>query len=480
MSEDKKSTSSFEMIRVLVVDDEKAARYGMTKALRPEGYQLSEAEDGLSALSMMNNHPYDIILTDVTMPGMSGLDFLKKVKEQNFEGFVIVITAHGSERLAVEAMKAGAFDYLAKPFEIDELRAIVGHGAKQIVLTRENQRLRSELQLNQGFGQFVGDSHAMRSVYQMVEKVSKNNITVLIRGESGTGKELVARTIHEHSSRASGPFISINCAAIPKELIESELFGHEKGAFTGAIASKQGKFELAHNGTIFLDEIGDMALETQAKVLRVLQERKFEHVGGSQSIEVNVRIISATHKDLQKEIREGKFREDLYYRINVVEIELPPLRERDGDVPLLAKHWLGLLAQKHGVDVSRFSPDALKTLMDYEWPGNIRELINVVERCVVLSQGDEITKDLLPPDMAKSNGIAHVGVKAVLDNIELTFQEAKQRVVRSFEKEFLLEALRLNDWNISQTATKLGMKRQYLQQKLKELEINLQEIREDV
>ncbi|MBX7153105.1 sigma-54 dependent transcriptional regulator [bacterium] len=471
--------NSFETIKVLVVDDEKAARYGIVKALRPEGYRVSEAEDGVSALTMVNSHSYDVIITDVSMPGMSGIDLLRKMKEQNLSGFVIVITAHGSEKLAVEAMKSGAFDYLSKPFEIDELRAIVGHAAKQILLVRENERLKTELETSRGFGNFIGESTAMKAVYSVVEKVSKNNVTVLIRGESGTGKELVARTIHDLSSRKSGPFISINCAAIPKELIESELFGHEKGAFTGAIAAKPGKFELANNGTIFLDEIGDMSIDTQAKVLRVLQERKFERVGGSESIEVNVRILSATHRDLQKEIREGRFREDLFYRINVVEIELPALRKRDGDVPLLAKYYLNSFAKRHNIGVSRFSPEVLKIFMDYEWPGNVRELINIIERCVVLSSGEEITKDLLPPDLIKTNGLGPIGVKAVLDNADVTFQEAKQRVVRAFEREFLLEAIKLNDWNISQTATKLGMKRQYLQQKLKELEINLQEIKED-
>ncbi len=464
-------------MRVLIVDDEKAARYGMVKALRPEGYRISEAEDALSALTLITQQSYDVIVSDVTMPGMNGIDLLRKVREHHPHARVIIITAHGSERLAVEAMKAGAFDYLAKPFEIDDLRAIVRHAAEQVHLRRENERLREELNVSRGFGHFIGESSAMRSIYQMIDKVSRNNVTVLIRGESGTGKELVAKTIHDLSLRKNGPFVSINCAAIPKELIESELFGHEKGSFTGAIASRPGKFELAHNGTIFLDEIGDMALDTQAKVLRVLQDRRIERVGGSESIEVNVRILSATHRDLQKEIRENRFREDLYYRINVVEIEVPPLRQRSGDVRLLADHFLHSFAKRHAIKVTRFTPEALKALLDYTWPGNVRELINVVERCVVLSNADEITPDVLPLEIQHSESRSY-GVKELLEQGDVSFQDAKQKVVRAFERDFILEALKANAWNISQTAVKMGMKRQYLQQKLKELDINLHDVKE--
>lgn len=464
-------------LRLLIVDDEKAARYGMVKALRSEGFRISEAEDALSALTLIGQQPYDVILSDVTMPGMSGIELLRKAKEHHSHARVIIITAHGNERLAVEAMKAGAFDYLAKPFEIDELRAMVRHAAEQVQLARENERLREELNVTRGFGHFIGESPAMRSVYHLIDKVSRNNVTVLIRGQSGTGKELVAKTIHDLSLRKNGPFVSINCAAIPKELIESELFGHEKGAFTGAIASRPGKFELAHNGTIFLDEIGDMALDTQAKVLRVLQERRIERVGGSESIEVNVRILSATHRDLQKEIRENRFREDLYYRINVVEIEIPPLRERAGDVRLLAEHFLSHFARRHGIQVTGFHPEAMKLLLDYEWPGNVRELINVVERCVVLCGQEEITRDVLPLEIQNA-GARTYGIKELLDHGDVSFQEAKQKVVRAFERDFILEALKANDWNISQTAVKMGMKRQYLQQKLRELEINLNDVKE--
>jgi DNA-binding NtrC family response regulator len=471
------------IVNVLIVDDEKAARYGMVKALKPDGYHLTEAEDALSGLNLLNNNTYDVVITDVTMPGMNGIDFLRKIREKKFESFVIVITAHGSEKLAVEAIKAGAFNYLAKPYDIEELRALVSHAAHHVKLIRENERLKRELQQSKGFGQFVGESKSMHEVFDLIDKVSRNNVTVLIRGESGTGKEMVARTIHDLSLRKLRPFISLNCAAIPRELIESELFGYEKGAFTGAGASKQGKFELANGGTMFLDEIGDMSLDTQAKVLRVLQERKFERVGGTESIEVDVRILSATHRDLQKQIRDGLFREDLFYRINVVEIELPPLRKRNGDVLLLAKYFLEMFAQKHKINVTHFSNEAMKILMDYEWPGNVRELINVVERGVVLSNGEEIAKDALPADLldpksARSSGA--IGVKEILEKGDVTFQEAKQRVVRAFEREFLIEAIRINHWNISQTAAKLGMKRQVLQQKLKELELNIQEVKENI
>jgi two-component system response regulator AtoC/two-component system nitrogen regulation response regulator NtrX len=466
-------------IGVLIVDDEKAARYGMVKALRPEGYRIAEAEDALSALNLMGSNSYDVVVTDVSMPGMNGIEFVRKVRERKLESLVIVITAHGSEKLAVEAIKSGAFNYMSKPYDIEELRAQVGHAAQQVLLQRENAQLRRELQISKGFTGFIGDCKPMQHVYGLVDKVSKSNVTVLIRGESGTGKELVAKTIHDQSMRAKGPFISINCAAIPKELIESELFGYEKGAFTGATTAKQGRFELADGGTLFLDEIGDMSLETQAKVLRVLQERKFERVGGTESIQVDVRILSATHRDLSKLIREGQFREDLYYRINVVEIEVPPLRKRAGDIPLLAKHYLNAFAQKHKINVLRFSNDAMQVLMDYEWPGNVRELINVVERSVVLSSGEEITKDMLHADL-KSKEAGPMGVKEILERGDVSFQDAKQRVVRAFEREFIMESMRLNGWNISQTAAKLGMKRQYLQQKIKELELNIQEAKENI
>ncbi len=464
--------------RVLIVDDEKAARYGMIKALKTEEYHLAEAEDGLSAIQMMDSQEFDIVITDVTMPGISGLELLQRIRASGFPGLVIVITAHGSERLAVEAMKAGAFDYIAKPYEIEELRMIVQRARRHILLKMENEALRSELLKSRGFSQFIGESEPMRRVFDMIDKVSKSNVTVLIRGESGTGKELAAQIIHDQSTRREGPFVSINCAAIPRELIESELFGYEKGAFTGAVSAKQGRFELAHKGTIFLDEIGDMSTDTQAKVLRVLQERKFERVGGAQSIEVDVRIVSATHRDLSRAIREGTFREDLYYRINVVEVELPPLRKRDGDIPILLNHFLGIYAAKHQSPALRFSRETLKKLLDYEWPGNIRELINVVERCVVLCGSEDITPDLLPPDIIRSQGNENMSVKSVMEHTELTFQEAKQRAVAMFEREFILGAIRMNNWNISQTAAKLGMKRQYLQLKLKELGINLQEVKD--
>ncbi len=468
-------------IRILIVDDEKAARYGMVKALRPEGYHVSEAEDGLSAMTLMQADPFDIIITDVTMPGMNGIDLLKKIKELRPEVFVVVITAHGSERLAVEAIKSGAFNYLPKPYDIEELRALVGHAAQQVLITQENIQLKKEIREIKGFGQFVGETAQMRKIYDLIERVSKNNITVLIRGESGTGKELVARTIHDQSDRRKGPFQSINCAALPRDLIESELFGYEKGAFTGAVSTKQGKFEAANGGTLFLDEIGDMSPDTQAKVLRVIQERKFERVGGTESISVDVRILSATHRDLSKLIREGLFREDLFYRINVVEIELPPLRARNADVVSLSNYYLNFFAKKHDVGVKHFSQDALKKMMDYEWPGNVRELINVVERCVVLSSTEEIPSENLPGEITHAEKpSSSLGVREMLESGDVSFQDAKHRVVQTFEREFFLEAMRLQNWNISQTAIKLGMKRQYLQQKLKELGLNIQEEKENV
>ena len=327
----------------------------------------------------------DLVILDINLPGMDGLAVLAEATQLNHSPLVIVITAYGSEKVAVEAMKRGAYDYIAKPFEIEDLRLTVARALEKLQLKEENLQLRTELEKRSGIGRILGQSSAMRKVFDLIEKVSQSDITVLIQGESGTGKELVAREIHHRSSRFGKSFITMNCAALPENLIESELFGHEKGAFTGAVKQRKGKFEIAHEGTIFLDEIGDMSLNTQSKVLRVLQEKKFERLGGNETLEVDARIISATHKDLLTEMEKGNFRQDLYYRLKVIDITIPPLRERREDIPILVEHYIKEFSERHNKEVQGIDPDALKQIMEFHWPGNVRQLVNILERAVVLA-----------------------------------------------------------------------------------------------
>jgi DNA-binding NtrC family response regulator len=377
-----------------------------------------------------------------------------------------MITAHGSEKIAVEAMKLGAEDYVPKPFDNDEIRLVVRRALERTRLARENRWLRARLARDVGFENLIGSGPAMQRVFETIQKVAETDLTVLIRGESGTGKELVAQALHERSARRKGPFVAVNCAAISRELVESELFGHEKGAFTGAEARRIGRFEAADGGTIFLDEIGDMAPETQAKVLRVLQERSFERVGGGKPLSVDVRVVAATHRELEREVREGRFREDLYYRLQVVEIELPPLRERREDVPALAFRFLAQLGERLGRPAKRLSPEALTHLARHAWPGNVRELRNAVERAAVLAAGEEIgAADLAlpePGDPEREEEAAHPAGERV-------FSEAKRGAVERFERAFLLRALREHGGNVSRTAEAIGMVRQSLQQKIREL-----------
>src|SRR5881227_2916443 len=384
--------------RLLIVDDEEAARYGMRRALETFGCDIAEAESAETARACMHERRFDLVLLDVNLPGMSGLDFLKEIHEQSEQQkteapLVVIVTAHGSERLAVQAVKSGAYDYISKPFELDDLRLVVKNAFETIRLRRENRTLRRRIEIEASQrGALLGNSDAMQKVRAMIEKVADTDATVLVRGESGTGKELVARELHERSTtRNSSAFVAVNCAALPTELIESELFGHEKGAFTGAAARRKGKFEQADGGTLFLDEIGDMSANVQAKLLRALEERRIERLGGSESIPVDVRIVSATHRALEEDIIEGKFRADLFYRLRVLTIELAPLRERREDIPVLASAFARQAAERHSLRERSIGHDALRLLMDYEWPGNVRELKNVIERAAIMSEGDELT-----------------------------------------------------------------------------------------
>ena len=459
--------------RILIVDDEPAARHGLRRALGT--YEIVEAEDGAAALQEIERSAPDLLICDIQMPQMDGLALLKALVGRPDALPVILLTAHGSERIAVEAMKSGAYDYLSKPYEVDELRVTVEKALETVRLRRENEALRAELRQRAGFGTMISRSRAMEWVYDLVNKVAPTDATVLICGESGTGKELVARTIHAQSARKDGPFVAMNAAALPAELIESELFGHEKGAFTGAAARRTGKFETAHKGTLFLDEIGDMGVETQAKILRVLQERCFERLGGAETIAVDVRVISATNKNLPAEIAAGRFREDLYYRLQVVDILLPPLRDRPEDIPLLVQHFLERFNQQHRKAVTEVPPDAMQALVEHRWPGNIRQLMNVIERAVIFADGLVLRKDLFPSDFQASSH--RLDSPLTPHPSPRSFHDAKRQAVQSFETAFLRAALERHAGNVNQTALSLGLKRQALQQKLKELNIDPQAYR---
>jgi DNA-binding NtrC family response regulator len=454
-------------VRILIVEDERAIRLALSGLLRREGYEIDQAESGEEALRALGKNEYDFVLTDLALgSGASGMDVLRSAKQHQPETPVVMITAHGNEKIAVEAMKLGADDYVPKPFDNDEIRLVVKRALERTHLSRENRILRARIERDFGFDNLIGSGPAMRRVFEMIQKVAETDLTVLIRGASGTGKELVAQALHQHSPRKGKAFVAVNCAAISRELVESELFGHEKGAFTGADARRAGRFEIADGGTVFLDEIGDMAPETQAKVLRVLQEHSLERVGGTQPIDVDVRVVAATHRDLEAEVKAGRFREDLYYRLRVVELELPLLRERTEDLPALAERFLEQVAERLGREKKRLDDRALASLIRHPWPGNVRELRNVIEQAAVLASGDSIEE----ADLNLSGGLDG-GAGPLPDLADVPFSDAKRRVVEDFERSFLLRALRENDGNISRTAEAIGMVRQSLQQKIRELEL---------
>ncbi|HUV13356.1 MAG TPA: sigma-54 dependent transcriptional regulator, partial [Acidobacteriota bacterium] len=383
---------------VLIVDDEATARYGIRKTL-DKGFDVFEAASLESARKVLDAESPEIVLLDLNLGAENGLDLLSATAKAANQPLVVIITAHGNEKIAVEAMKAGAFHYVAKPFEIEELRLVVRNAAEQIHLRHENERLRHELMVATGFGEMIGQSPAMRKVFDMIEKVAETDVTVLVTGESGCGKELVATELHRRSTRSAGDLVTVNCAAIPENLIESELFGHEKGSFTGAVQRRTGKFERALGGTLFLDEIGDMPVGTQAKILRALEEKKIERLGSNQKIDVDVRIISATNRDLLEEVEKGQFRKDLYYRLEVVGIHVPPLRQRKEDIPLLVEYFLDVFRDKHGKERMELKPEALAVLMRYSFPGNVRQLRNLMERLIVLAGENEIRETDLPEEI---------------------------------------------------------------------------------
>ncbi|AQS59375.1 DNA-binding response regulator [Desulforamulus ferrireducens] len=449
--------------KILVIDDEEHMCWALEKGLRQEGYQVITATRGKQGLELIRIEVPSLVILDLKMPDMDGLEVLAKAKELIPYLPVIMITAHGTIDTAIEAMKLGATDYITKPFDLDELKLVVKQAIMVSHLQEEVTFLRTEL--NKKYGRIVGNSPAIQEVCALIEKVADSNATVLITGESGTGKEVTALSIHQLSSRREKPFLPINCAALPEALLESELFGHEKGAFTGAVARKLGRFELANHGTLFLDEITEMPLSMQVKLLRVLQERQFERVGGTDSIKVDVRVIAATNRDPLECIRKGTFREDLFYRLNVLPIHLPPLRERKEDIPMLVMHFLEKFSPSQG---QLISPEAMGLLLTYEWPGNIRELQNVIERAVILSQGYEIKPHHLPKEIQKTPANRCENQQGLIINFPdqgISLEEV--------EKELILKAIEKSNGNQTKAAQLLGITRSALIYRAQKYQIKL-------
>ena len=457
--------------RILVVDDERAIGIAIQRLLGARGHEVDAVLSGEEALRRLAEPGYHLVITDLSLQGVSGMDVLRWVREHAPETAVIMITAFGSEKIAVEAMKLGAADYIPKPFDNDELELVVERLLDGMEVRRSLRLLQEQVAGAYRFGSLIGKSPAMQRVFDVIRKVADTDLTVLVRGPSGTGKELVANALHYNGPRRTKPLVKVNCAAFSRELVESELFGHEKGAFTGAVAAREGKFEIADGGTLFLDEIGDMRPETQAKILRVLQEREFERVGGNRTLKVDVRILAATNQDLEAKVKAGSFREDLYYRLNVVSILLPALRERVEDLPFLIEHFLAAAATRLKREPRPLAPDAYRALCAHEWKGNVRELEHAIEQAVALASGSEIALGDLP---ASVRGMPSDGAA----DPPGSFREAKQQAVERFERQFIHEALARHHGNISKAAEDMGMYRQHLQLKLAEYGIDAAAYRE--
>lgn len=453
--------------KILIAEDNELNKETLTEILTEEGYEVKAVNDGREGIEAFLEDQFDIIITDLRMPHVDGLEFLKYIKDANRDSIVIMITGHGTVNNAVTAMKMGAFDFISKPIKDDLVKLSVSRAMNFAKVCDENISLKEDLKERHDFDKIIGYSDCMKSVFKAIDKVSNSESTVLITGESGTGKELVAQAIHFKSNRRNQPIIPVNCGAIPEDLLESELFGHEKGAFTGAIRSRMGRFELAQGGTIFLDEIGDMSPALQVKVLRVIQERQFERIGGVKTINADVRIITATNQNLEKAVEEKKFREDLFYRINVIPINLPALRERGSDISILANHFLMHFNQLKKKNVERISPDAVNCLIRYSWPGNVRELQNLIEMLVVMKEEGEICVDDLP---AKIRNIPNGKVNSEIitfseDGIDFNDQ------VNRLEQELLLKALKMSGGVKNRAAKLLNLTRTTLVEKLKRLNI---------
>jgi DNA-binding NtrC family response regulator len=444
---------------LLIIDDEPDILLVMSANLKKEGYAVDTAEDGLDALKKLENQDYDAIIVDHKMPKLTGMELLERLRSNYHRGLrgseipVIVVTAYGTIEMAVKAMKDGAYSFLTKPIQYEDLSLQVKNAVERRRLSREIENLRQEIEERYQFGNILGRNPRMQEIFQLIRTVAETEATVLIQGESGTGKELIARSIHYNSRRRDRPFVVVSCSALPETLLESELFGHEKGAFTGAIRQRIGRFEMADGGTVFLDEIGEMSMPVQMKLLRVLQEREVERVGGDHAIKVDVRVIAATHKDLHRAMSERVFREDLFYRLNVVPIKLPPLRERHDDVPLLAAHFLRKYSEKNKKQITSISPRAFSSLTRYSYPGNVRELENIIERAVIMEKGDSLNRiDLKHPGMG-----GNVDILPLIGSDIQPFRKTKTEVVERFEKEYFSQLLRMYSGNMSRASKHAGI-----------------------
>ena len=439
---------------VLIVDDEPAIQAALRGVLEDEGYRVTTVGGAADALAMVADDGPDLVFLDIWMPGMDGLEALESLKRLRPELVVVMISGHATIETAVKATRLGAYDFIEKPLSIEKTLLTLTRALEHSRLERENASLRAVLESR---SEIIGDSDVMKALREHIAMAAPSNGRVLIHGENGSGKQLVARAIHAGSARRDRPFVEVNCAAIPEDLIESELFGHEKGAFTGALSRRRGRFEVAHGGTLFLDEIGDMSLKTQSKALRALEEQAFERVGGKDTIKVDVRVIAASNRNLQSLIDAGRFREDLYYRLNVVPIEVPPLRARKDDIPRLVDHFLALCCAENGKRTKRIAANALAYFMTYDWPGNVRELRNMIERLVIMVPGDTVVGDDLPPPLRAKDEAAPGEAR------ERSLKEARDQ----FERAFILAELRAQDWNMTRTAERLGIERSHLYRKLK-------------
>ncbi len=458
---------------VLIVDDVPEIRTTMSEILKHKGFAVDQATDGQEAIDMLSGRHYDIVITDIAMPRKDGMDVLKHINRHSPDTICIIITGYGSIEGAVEALRLGAFDYLSKPIRPSEVVLVIEKALEARNIHGEEFPIKNELQGSHGFDHIIGQSDAIKKVFRLVDKVARTDSTVLITGESGTGKELIAHAIHNASPRKDRPFIPINCAAIPEELLESELFGHEKGAFTHAIRTRVGRFELADKGTIFLDEIGEMSPALQVKLLRVLQEKQFERVGGVKTIQVDIRVVAATNIELEQAVAQGRFREDLFYRLNVIPIHLPPLRERRDDIPLLVKHFLEKFSAGNPAYANSISDEALKILESYDWPGNVRELENIVERLVILSEKDEISVEDLPSRIIRKTGGA-VPLSAPPPHHSAVLPEegiSLSAAVEQFEKTLIIQALDRTNGVKNRAAKLLQMNRTTLIEKMKKMKM---------
>ncbi len=443
--------------RILVVDDEPNARSALATLLREEGYDVHEAADGEEGLEKLHAFAPEVVLSDVRMPKMDGIALLRKAKEQGLDAAFVMVTAFGSIHSAVEAMRAGAENYLVKPVDAEAVSVVVQRVLEKQALRRETASLKARIQERYRFHNIVGDSPELQAVFDVVKRAAPSKATMLILGESGTGKELIAQALHEESARRDKPFIKVNCAALTETLLESELFGHEKGSFTGAVARKEGRFELADGGTLLLDEVGEIPASIQIKLLRVLQQREFERVGGTQTLKVDVRLVAATNKDLAAEVKKGRFREDLYYRLNVVAVTLPPLRTRKGDIPTLFNHFVEKYADMYGKEIRGLAPGLMNALLSHDWPGNVRELENVTERAVVLCRGNELTADDLPTTLR--------GPRPERRSADALIPGA---TLKEIEREAILRTLELVGGSSSRAADMLGISVRKIQYRLKE------------